>query len=220
MERVREEGSDEENTNDGGINLRTCDSLPLLGTKLGGASSFSIAVDDQLDPFNQTMVRDLDERFSSLQESRRDNRCQKRARESPEHGTMENSMEGIFPEDEHTLPAEETEMSKKVSYNELRQKYAEHCAEVDVDSEFGELKLSWDEFCCQRPISEEEFGPEDNIDTVFSDNLHSKWANKLQEREWRLKVHRFNEVAKMKRRRQEADAKSGTSSEVAEAEVP
>ena len=139
-------------------------------------------------------------------------RSQKRERGSRGHDILEELAETSKLKVEHRDLGEGDPFLECRGYLTDRQrKYIEHCADIDPDSELADMKLSWAEFCCQKPISEDEFGPEDTIKTVFDDKLHTQWQSKQEETEWRLQVHRLHEVTKMKLLRmiKEDEEKSG-----------
>lgn len=81
--------------------------------------------------------------------------------------------------------------------------YEEYCAIADADPSFLGYKLDYAEFRCQRTIREDEFGPNDNLDSIWGDAMDSPWPKNIQMREWRLRVNRFLEVNRLKRKRLE-----------------
>ena len=83
----------------------------------------------------------------------------------------------------------------------IYKKYEEYCAIADADPSFQGYKLDYEEFQGQRMITEEEFGPEDTLDSIWEEAMDLPWPKKIQMREWRLRANRFLEVNRRKRER-------------------
>ncbi|KAG0588219.1 hypothetical protein M758_UG305500 [Ceratodon purpureus] len=98
------------------------------------------------------------------------------------------------------------------SFDRKFEKYKKHCAEADSSSGYRLMKLTWDEFNEQHPVSESEFDSEDNLDSIFFESLDLPWPEKEREKYWRIKVYRWHEVQEIKRRKKEAAATNTSTS--------
>ena len=112
------------------------------------------------------------------------------------------------PEQAFVRPEYEDDWEFKLRGDELdedwcppHRQYEEYCAMADADPSFHGYKLEYAEFRCQRSIREDEFGPNDSLDSIWGDAMDSPWPKNIQMREWRLRANRFLEVNRLKRNR-------------------
>ncbi|KAG0573571.1 hypothetical protein KC19_VG189500 [Ceratodon purpureus] len=168
-------------------------------SKLGGTLSVSILDNDRLDPLSYTIMRELDERFSSLQEDK-----YKKSRNKKER--KKTSRKGEDPLLKRTASLKKPEESKvqeppidESREAQQRQKWAEHLEDADYPGP----KLSWTEFFSQRPVQVDEFGPGVTLDSIYMDYLDMPFHPIECKKEWRLQTYRFLEVEKMKRQGEE-----------------
>ena len=88
-------------------------------------------------------------------------------------------------------------------FDRMLREYEEHLSRVDQSPEIWDMHLSFDEFCCQQPIDEGEFGPAEDIYTIRRDCLDLAYLKKDMEREWRMRTNRFKEVQRRRKLRGE-----------------
>ncbi|KAG0596379.1 hypothetical protein M758_UG248400 [Ceratodon purpureus] len=92
---------------------------------------------------------------------------------------------------ESSNPVEEEDKSSKDSvvspgendFDKTLREYDLHLQAVDRSPEMWNMHLSFDEFLCQQPIDEEEFGPEEDIWSIRHDCLDLPYPKKEIERE-------------------------------------
>ncbi|KAG0571644.1 hypothetical protein KC19_VG030300 [Ceratodon purpureus] len=88
-----------------------------------------------------------------------------------------------------------------------KRNYEEHCRDCDAGYDLGGPRLTWDEFCMQQTIDEDEFGPSDNVETIWRECNDEPWLRKEREFQYRMKLNRFFAVQKIKRQRREMEEK-------------
>ena len=89
--------------------------------------------------------------------------------------------------------------------SEVARKYAEHCADVHNDPDTDLIKLTMEEFLCQSELNEDEFGPSEDLRSIFINSLNSSYSNEEQRKLWKLRHNRFVEVQRRKQQRDEAN---------------
>ena len=88
-------------------------------------------------------------------------------------------------------------------YLRQKEKFSEHLRMVRADPELTYLEMTWEEFLSQRPAEEDEFGPHEDLTTIFSDCMELPISKKEQMREWLLRANRYEDVQRAKRQRSE-----------------
>ena len=114
-------------------------------------------------------------------------------------------------EEEHSNTGEKEEKTSEDSvvspgesdFDRLLREHEEHLQRVDNSPELWDMHLTFDEFCMQEEIDEDEFGPDEDIYSIRRDCLDLGLPKKYMEREWRMRANRFKEVQRLKRRKQE-----------------
>ncbi|KAG0597189.1 hypothetical protein M758_UG319100 [Ceratodon purpureus] len=114
----------------------------------------------------------------------------RRADDIREDGTLEGVLSSYTTVGKDSLGKDVEDEGEDTSLDRKFEKYKEHNAEADSSSGYRLMKLTWDEFCGQYPISESEFGSDDNLDSIFYESLDLPWPQNEREKYWRLKVYR------------------------------
>ena len=91
----------------------------------------------------------------------------------------------------------------ETDFERTLREYDEHCQRADLSPEVWDMKMTFDEFCCQEKIDEEEFGPDENLHTIRRECLDLGLPMKYTDREFRMRANRFKEVQRRKRRKEE-----------------
>ena len=123
----------------------------------------------------------------------------------PRHGESFAALEqaylrAVYDDDwEHRLRRKEDK-----DWFPIHKQYEDYCAIADADPSFHGYKLEYDEFRCQRAIREDEFGPNDSLDSIWGDAMDSPLPPKIQMREWRLCANRFLEVQRIQKKKLES----------------
>ncbi|KAG0595018.1 hypothetical protein M758_UG131500 [Ceratodon purpureus] len=85
-----------------------------------------------------------------------------------------------------------------------------HLTSVEPEAEKTKIRraiwdthLTFDEFCMQEKIDEDEFGPDEDIYSIRRDCFDLELPSKYMEKEWRMRANRYKEVQRLKQRKKE-----------------
>ena len=104
-----------------------------------------------------------------------------------------------------STPMSPTQATRLEAANLLQRKrrFEEHLRLVRTDPELTYLEMSWEEFLSQVPAEEDEFGPDEDLTTIYSDCMELPYSRKEQMKEWLLRANRYETVQRSKRQRSE-----------------
>ncbi|KAG0575009.1 hypothetical protein KC19_VG310600 [Ceratodon purpureus] len=86
----------------------------------------------------------------------------------------------------------DSELSAEGSlYNSMKRIYQKYCEEAEAKSDMKLVKLTWDEYFTQQSIDDDEFNPEDTLESILSEIEDSPWPKEIKESMFRQMAHRF-----------------------------
>ena len=169
----------------------------LLPGKLN-FQSYGISSDsnDRLEGFSECIVRGFSTGTLSSEGDICSSTALKHKRECPE--TLESGellMSGSYSRGKDGSNSE----SQNFDVLEKQREYEAHLRSVVEETEIPYSRLSWDEFLCQKPTDDSEFGPNDNLDSIYAEcmSLPMNWKKCMLE--YRLKSNRYLEVKAKKK---------------------
>ena len=75
-----------------------------------------------------------------------------------------------------------------------------HCEDVDANPDSDMIKLTWEEFQCQTEAKENDFGPCEDLETIWDEHCDMPYPVEDSIKMWRLKHNRYVEVQRKKKR--------------------
>ena len=174
------------------------------GSMLPGKLSFpscglSSDTNDRLEGFSRDIVRQLTPGTLSSKGDLCSATSLKRKRE----GMDTQGSKELFVSDIHGSYSREPEGSNSASnYSDVQDKqkeYQDHLRTVEETREIPYSKLSFDEFLCQKPTDDAEFGPDESLDSIYDECMNRPYNWKTNMLEYRLRSNRYLEVKAKKK---------------------
>ncbi|KAG0593581.1 hypothetical protein M758_UG000700 [Ceratodon purpureus] len=190
-----------------------CNSLGVYTPSYQKGNSFMIASNvHELADDDDGDKGGLSDLLPTAEEDNGGRSLKRKADDVREDGRLEGVLSSYTTMGKDSLGKDVEDEGEDTSFDRKFEEYKERYAEADSSSGYRLMKLTWDEFCGQYPISKSEFGSDDDLDSIFFESLDLSWSQKERKKYWKLKVYRWHEVQKIKRRKKEAaDISTSTS---------
>ena len=107
------------------------------------------------------------------------------------------------PGDDDLSPSGAARRDLHRDYLMMRRRYKEHLKLVTSDPYLTYLEMMWLEFIDQEPTREDEFGPDEDLRSIYSSCMELPCTKEEQMKEWLLWANHLEDVQRLKRRRTE-----------------